>query len=296
MSNDERDATEAWKTLIANNVINAYVLEGGINDWLEIFGEDADPKPVAYPDQLGVRIRLSTRWPLRSLRSGRRPLRTRLRTESRDRRPGRRRRRRVRLSRRLSNPVGEAAPLRRRRSCSCRLEACRGAAERSRLLRQHLVHRTGDQAAVHFLTGSHHVADDLAGLLRVGGAGSAIALIHQRPGRSLVQLLSASTSRGSRSRRPASPPVRGLAHPDASYSSRAFPIRFTYRGDRLEIEGVIDFAVETGGRLGDRDLGPDLPNHIERPAITGFSSRSSAPRQAVLRWTCDPTPVVCTEG
>ena len=51
MSNDERDATEAWKTLTANNVINAYILEGGINEWLEIFGEDAEPKPTAYPDQ-----------------------------------------------------------------------------------------------------------------------------------------------------------------------------------------------------------------------------------------------------
>jgi len=52
MSNGEEAATEAWKTLIANNVINSYILEGGINEWLEIFGEDADPKPVNYPDQL----------------------------------------------------------------------------------------------------------------------------------------------------------------------------------------------------------------------------------------------------
>jgi rhodanese-related sulfurtransferase len=52
MSNDERDATEAWKALTANNVINVYILEGGINGWLEIFGEDAAPKPVAYPEQL----------------------------------------------------------------------------------------------------------------------------------------------------------------------------------------------------------------------------------------------------
>ena len=52
MSNGEEDATEAWKTLVANDVINVYILEGGINEWLEIFGEDADPKPVAYPNQL----------------------------------------------------------------------------------------------------------------------------------------------------------------------------------------------------------------------------------------------------
>ena len=52
MSNEEEDATEAWKSLTANNVINVYVLEGGINGWLEIFGEDADPKPVNYPEEL----------------------------------------------------------------------------------------------------------------------------------------------------------------------------------------------------------------------------------------------------
>ena len=51
MSNGEEDATEAWKALVANDVINTYILEGGINEWLAIFGEDAEPRPVAYPDQ-----------------------------------------------------------------------------------------------------------------------------------------------------------------------------------------------------------------------------------------------------
>jgi len=52
MSNGEDDATEAWKSLTANNVINTYILEGGVNAWLDIFGEDADPKPVNYPDEM----------------------------------------------------------------------------------------------------------------------------------------------------------------------------------------------------------------------------------------------------
>ena len=52
MSNDEEDATKAWKSLTANDVINVYILEGGINGWLDIFGEDADPKPANYPDEL----------------------------------------------------------------------------------------------------------------------------------------------------------------------------------------------------------------------------------------------------
>jgi len=40
MSNDEAVATEAWKILVAQNVINVYVLEGGINRWLNVFGHE----------------------------------------------------------------------------------------------------------------------------------------------------------------------------------------------------------------------------------------------------------------
>ncbi|NUM46084.1 MAG: YeeE/YedE family protein [Anaerolineales bacterium] len=40
MSNDEMAATEAWKFLVAENLPNVYILEGGINNWLSIFGED----------------------------------------------------------------------------------------------------------------------------------------------------------------------------------------------------------------------------------------------------------------
>lgn len=38
MSNDESAATEAWKVLVAEAVPNVYILEGGINEWLETFG------------------------------------------------------------------------------------------------------------------------------------------------------------------------------------------------------------------------------------------------------------------
>lgn len=37
MSNDEGKAIDAWKTLVAESVPNVYILEGGINNWLEIF-------------------------------------------------------------------------------------------------------------------------------------------------------------------------------------------------------------------------------------------------------------------
>ncbi len=40
MSNDEAAATEAWKILVAESVPNVYILEGGINHWLAIFGQD----------------------------------------------------------------------------------------------------------------------------------------------------------------------------------------------------------------------------------------------------------------
>jgi hypothetical protein len=50
VSNDERRATEAWRLLAAQSVINVYILEGGMNGWLETFGHvgheqcvDVDP-------------------------------------------------------------------------------------------------------------------------------------------------------------------------------------------------------------------------------------------------------------
>jgi rhodanese-related sulfurtransferase len=40
MSNDETTATQAWKTLVSESVPNVYILEGGINNWLDLFGEE----------------------------------------------------------------------------------------------------------------------------------------------------------------------------------------------------------------------------------------------------------------
>ncbi|HMR64977.1 MAG TPA: YeeE/YedE thiosulfate transporter family protein [Anaerolineae bacterium] len=37
MSNDEGQATEAWKLLVAESLTNVYILEGGINHWLDTF-------------------------------------------------------------------------------------------------------------------------------------------------------------------------------------------------------------------------------------------------------------------
>ena len=38
MSNDETTATEAWRIMVAESVPNAYILEGGINNWLTFYG------------------------------------------------------------------------------------------------------------------------------------------------------------------------------------------------------------------------------------------------------------------
>ena len=50
MSNDETAAVEAWKMLVAKNTVNAYVLKGGINGWIEEFGEDKFVPIEDHPD------------------------------------------------------------------------------------------------------------------------------------------------------------------------------------------------------------------------------------------------------
>jgi rhodanese-related sulfurtransferase len=38
MGNGEERATQAWKMLVAHSVINVYILDGGVNHWLDVFG------------------------------------------------------------------------------------------------------------------------------------------------------------------------------------------------------------------------------------------------------------------
>lgn len=50
MSNDEEAATEAWKILVAESVSNVYILEGGINGWIDTFATDtfrSEIRPVS---------------------------------------------------------------------------------------------------------------------------------------------------------------------------------------------------------------------------------------------------------
>jgi rhodanese-related sulfurtransferase len=75
MSNDERRATEAWRLARAQGLVNSYVLEEGINGWLERYGEHFEPRPTAVPTVAGadeplrysfpvaIGDRLDTAWP-----------------------------------------------------------------------------------------------------------------------------------------------------------------------------------------------------------------------------------------
>jgi rhodanese-related sulfurtransferase/uncharacterized membrane protein YedE/YeeE len=52
MSNDEAAAAQAWKLLVAEGVPNVYLLEGGVNRWISIFGVE-EPGIVATPTPPG---------------------------------------------------------------------------------------------------------------------------------------------------------------------------------------------------------------------------------------------------
>jgi len=49
-SNDETAATEAWRILMAESVPNVYILEGGINNWVALFGSEDDLSQFALAD------------------------------------------------------------------------------------------------------------------------------------------------------------------------------------------------------------------------------------------------------
>ena len=59
VGNDEAAAVKAWKLLVASQVPNVYVLEGGVNRWIATFGAEdpvMKPRPEAGPDELRYRF------------------------------------------------------------------------------------------------------------------------------------------------------------------------------------------------------------------------------------------------
>lgn len=59
MGNNEHHATEAWQMLTAESVPNVYILEGGLNYWLDIFGHHGHENCLTEPvsDQSGEALR-----------------------------------------------------------------------------------------------------------------------------------------------------------------------------------------------------------------------------------------------
>ena len=57
IDNDETRSTQAWQILTAESVPNVYILDGGINHWLDIFGHEghADCSTELIPDSDGLR-------------------------------------------------------------------------------------------------------------------------------------------------------------------------------------------------------------------------------------------------
>jgi len=64
MGNGEAAATGAWKTLRAESLPNVYILEGGVNHWIDTFADDvfrlANAVPDAAEDQLSWRFPAAT--------------------------------------------------------------------------------------------------------------------------------------------------------------------------------------------------------------------------------------------
>ncbi len=52
VSNDGCRAEEAWKLLVGQGVVNVYVLDGGINAWLDRFAIDAESAEIAHEDRI----------------------------------------------------------------------------------------------------------------------------------------------------------------------------------------------------------------------------------------------------
>jgi rhodanese-related sulfurtransferase len=61
VSNDEQAATDAWKVLVAESVPNAYILEGGINNWIATFG--SDESDIVYTPEVAGDDRLRYTFP-----------------------------------------------------------------------------------------------------------------------------------------------------------------------------------------------------------------------------------------
>jgi hypothetical protein len=64
VSNEEEAATQAWKGLKASGALNLYIIEGGINKWLEVFPPEPclQDKSASQPSGTGDQLHYSFRY------------------------------------------------------------------------------------------------------------------------------------------------------------------------------------------------------------------------------------------
>ena len=64
VSDDEGASTQAWKELKASGVMNLFIVEGGINKWLEVFPPEPCllAKPSVHPSGSGEQLRYNFRY------------------------------------------------------------------------------------------------------------------------------------------------------------------------------------------------------------------------------------------
>jgi rhodanese-related sulfurtransferase len=64
VSNGEQDSTKAWQALKASGVLNLYIIEGGINKWLEVFPPEPCllAKPARKPSEPGEQFLFDLRY------------------------------------------------------------------------------------------------------------------------------------------------------------------------------------------------------------------------------------------
>ena len=64
VSNGEEAATQAWKALKASGALNVYIIEGGINKWLEVFPPEPclQDKSASQPSGSGDQLHYPFRY------------------------------------------------------------------------------------------------------------------------------------------------------------------------------------------------------------------------------------------
>lgn len=73
VSNDEEAATEAWKYMMAEGIMNVYILEGGINGWLDSFAEEGACEGCT-PMEEGTLAPDELRWSFEAALGSNRPI------------------------------------------------------------------------------------------------------------------------------------------------------------------------------------------------------------------------------